>query len=69
MASKYQKGEPVRDPVEAVRLILAGQPLYERHKVQTQGWMMSWPLHEIARKSRFGDLAIAVATPTEDTQK
>lgn len=69
MASKYHRGELVRDPIEAVRLILSGQPLYEHHKVQTGGWMMSWPLHEIVRKAGGGVLAIAIPNNPQDTKK
>ena len=69
MAGKYHKGELVCDPIEAVRLILSGQPLYERHKVQTQGWMASWPLHEIARKARSGVLAVAIQNNPKDASK
>lgn len=54
MTSKYEKGDPITDPIDVIQTIRAGEPLYWGHKVQTQGWMMSQRLNTITAATSRG---------------
>lgn len=38
---KWRAGEVITDVHEAVAIILAGQPMFMRHKCQNAGWMQN----------------------------
>lgn len=58
--AKYRPGPVIYDPSAVVALILAGHPLYERHKVQTRGWLSSQHLRLIASNAKRGIYRIAI---------
>jgi hypothetical protein len=57
---KFVPGEKITKVEDAVEVILMGLYIYENHKPQHPGWMMSQPLSLIASSARSGKLRYAV---------
>lgn len=60
MKPKWTKGGRIDDPQVVIDFILAGQPIFERHKVQNSGWTQNYSIHEIVRRTRMGHFFIAL---------
>lgn len=65
-ARKYTKGERIKTLPDAVRLIESGKPMFERHKVQNTGWMLSWRLNYLRALVHGGNLHLAI--PKDSTK-
>jgi hypothetical protein len=61
--TKFIPGPIITDPLDAMRLILDGQYLYEHHKPQSPAWTINWPVREVQRKVNRGWLRIALPNP------
>ena len=62
MTPKYLKGEPLT-PLGVVQEIMDGRPIFERHKLQTPGWCLSWQLNYVIGLARRSEAFAAYANP------
>lgn len=63
MSRRWERGGVIEDVDVALSMIARGEPIYERHKLQTAGWTQSWPIrlvmNAVARRHLF------IALPTD----
>ncbi|WP_191126148.1 hypothetical protein [Mesorhizobium sp. B2-1-2] len=43
-----------------INFIIAGEPIFDGHKVQNAGWAQNWSVREIIRRTRMGRFYIAL---------
>lgn len=55
---KWERGARIETAEQAIACILRGEPIYERHKLQTSGWTRSWQINYV--KSAIGHLYLAI---------
>lgn len=67
MSKKWIKGERITDPEAAIRLILAGDVIFENDKPQNSGWTQNWSISQIRAATWGGRLFFAL--PAETTEK
>jgi hypothetical protein len=58
--SKWEKGGRMDDPMMVISFIIAGEPIFDGHKVQNAGWAQNWSVREIIRRTRMGHFYIAL---------
>jgi hypothetical protein len=52
----------------ALSMIARGDPIYERHKLQTAGWTQSWPIRLVINAVNRRHLFIALPTDRNPPQ-
>lgn len=64
---KYRPGPPIRDPLHAIALLMAGQWLYWNDKPQSPAWLLNMQIRTLVHSARSGTLRIAI--PNEEAVK
>ena len=60
MSRKWERGGVIEDVDVALSMIARGDPIYERHKLQTAGWTQSWQVRYVMGAVRRRHLFIAL---------
>lgn len=57
---KWERGDRIDTGEQAIACILRGEPIYERHKLQTHGWTRGWQINYVMSAVGRGDLYRAI---------
>jgi hypothetical protein len=68
MTRKWERGGAIDDVDMALSMIARGDPIYERHKLQTAGWTQSWPIRHVMNAVTRRHLFIALPGNRNPTQ-
>ncbi len=68
MKPKWQRGGVIEDVDMALSMIARGDPIYERHKLQTAGWTQSWPIRLVINAVYRRHLYIAIPADRNEPQ-
>ncbi|WP_144379540.1 hypothetical protein [Mesorhizobium amorphae] len=60
MKPKWERGGAIDDVDMALSMIARGDPIYERHKLQTAGWTQGWPIRHVMNSVTRRALFIAL---------
>lgn len=66
--SKWERGGAINDVDMALSMIARGDPIYERHKLQTAGWTQSWQIRHVMNAVQSRHLFIALPTDRNPPQ-
>ena len=66
--AKWERGGVIEDVDMALSMIARGDPIYERHKLQTAGWTQSWPIRHVMNAVAGRHLFIALPTDRNPPQ-
>ena len=65
---KWLKGEPLRDPVDAIKEIMFTGMIFHNHKAQSSSWMRNWNIRTIEVEARAGRLFQALPNSEIESQ-
>lgn len=68
MSAKWERGGAIDDVDVALSMIARGDPIYERHKLQTAGWTQSWPIRLVMNAVDRRRLFIALPADRNPTE-